>query len=118
MFILNIFKTNWHKRLSESTTSDLSNKNITDEQAKDLAAALKANRSLTSLSLWNNQIGDAGTRDLATSLSDNKSLMSLYLPWNNIGEATFKIINEYLYRNKTITEKKQKRNMKNSKSKN
>ncbi|MEG8229521.1 hypothetical protein O6R16_00145 [Candidatus Rickettsia tasmanensis] len=71
-----------------------------------------------SLSLWNNQIGDAGTRDLATSLSDNKSLTSLYLPWNNIGEATFKIINEYLYRNKTITEKKQKSNMKNSKSKN
>ncbi|MFV9857968.1 hypothetical protein [Rickettsia sibirica] len=72
MFILNIFKTNWHKRLSESTTSDLSNKNITDKQAKDLAAALKANRSLT----------------------------SLYLPWNNIGKATFKIINEYLYRQK------------------
>ncbi|WP_064428767.1 hypothetical protein [Rickettsia sp. Tenjiku01] len=90
MFILNIFKTNWHKRLSESTTSNLSNKNITDAQAKDLAAALKANKSLT----------------------------SLYLPWNNIGEATFKIINEYLYRNKTITKKKQKRNMKNSKSKN
>ncbi len=80
MFILNIFKTNWHKRLSESTTSDLSNKNITDEQAKDLAAALKAKRSLT----------------------------SLYLPWNNIGEATFKIINEYLYKNKTITKKSRK----------
>ncbi|AFC70227.1 hypothetical protein A3305_01370 [Rickettsia amblyommatis] len=80
MFILNIFKTNWYKRLSESTTSDLNNKNITDEQAKDLAAALKANRSLT----------------------------SLYLPWHNIGEATFKILNEYLYRNKIITEKSRK----------
>ncbi|MFV9890502.1 MAG: hypothetical protein AB8U54_01290 [Rickettsia conorii subsp. raoultii] len=68
MFILNIFKTNWHKRLSESTTSDLSNKNITDAQAKDLAAALKANRSLTSLSLWNNQIGDAETKGLRGKL--------------------------------------------------
>ncbi|MFQ3886870.1 MAG: hypothetical protein AB8U88_04620 [Rickettsia conorii subsp. raoultii] len=56
-------------------------------------------------------------RDLEASLSDHKSLTSLSLPWDNIGEATFKIINEYLYRNKTITEKKQKRNMKHSKSK-
>ena len=65
----------------------LSSKNIGDQEAKDLALALKDSK-LTSLSLnlWDNNIGAQGAKYLADSFSDLKVPLTIKLERNNIGD--------------------------------
>ncbi|CEO17826.1 hypothetical protein RMONA_07375 [Rickettsia monacensis] len=97
------------------TTLNLSYNDIGEARARDLAANLKANNSLTSLDLRWNKIGEQGAKELALMLKDNSTITELNLRYNSTGifwgyinNATLDTINGYLQRNKTIVEKKQK----------
>jgi hypothetical protein len=67
------------------TSFDLSENKIGAPGAKDLAAALKVNTTLTTLDLTANEIGAAGAKDLATALKVNTTLTTLDLYKNSIG---------------------------------
>ncbi len=62
----------------------MQNCSIGDSGARDVAAALKLNRVLTSLNLEKNSIGGGGALELATALATNTSLGYLYLRSNAI----------------------------------
>ncbi|GCB68166.1 hypothetical protein scyTo_0013793, partial [Scyliorhinus torazame] len=104
---------------------DLSENALTASCAKDLAAALSANRSLTALELSRNNLGDSGVKllsvalrnpdckihrlclsdntltdscaqDLSSALSANWTLKDLDLGWNKLGDSGVKVLSEAL----------------------
>ena len=66
-------------------TLDLSQNDIADFGARQLAEALQRNSALTVLELESNAIGDAGATDLAKALEVNSTLGVLRLQSNPIG---------------------------------
>jgi len=89
------------------TTIYLSINNIGDDGAKSLADALKINKSITTIYLYGNNIGDEGAQSLADSLNTNTSITLMYLFGNdNIEESTLEQIGSLLARNKTIIERR------------
>ena len=63
---------------------NLSNNNISDVGATDLAQALHHNSTLKELNLSRNNISDAGVTALAQALHHNSTLEKLHLFINNI----------------------------------
>ena len=84
------------------THLDLMINSIGDEGASALAAALAGNKTITTLNLGNNYIGDDGARALAAVLAGNKTLTNLDLVGNNIDYAALAPINELIKRNRQI----------------
>ena len=70
------------------TNLDSGSNNIGDSGAKEFAEALKVNNSLTTLYFYENNIGDSGATEIVEALKVNKSLISLSLNSNNIGDST------------------------------
>jgi len=66
------------------TELDLSDNQITDTGARDLAEAFKVNTSITSVHLYDNQITDTGVRDLAEAFKVNTSITNVHLYDNQI----------------------------------
>ena len=63
---------------------DVSNNMIEGECMTEMAACLKKNQSLTSLSLYMNDIGDLGMEKIAEALGTNATLETLDVGGNNI----------------------------------
>ncbi len=85
------------------TNLDLTEQEIGAEGAKDLAEALKVNKTLTNLDLYNNQIGAEVAKAFAGTLEVNKTLTNLNLGSNQIGAEGAKAFAEALKNNKTLT---------------
>jgi len=90
-------------RHNRVTNLNLPYQGINTEQAMQIAAALKDNKSLTKLYLMGNQIGDAGAKEIAAALKDNKSLTKLHLGGNKIGDEGAKDIAAALKVNESLT---------------
>ncbi len=84
------------------TNLNLTGQKIGDEEAKQLAKALKTNSTLTTLILKNNKIGDDGAKALATALKTNKTLTTLNLSDNRIDDEGAKALAEALKTNRTL----------------
>ena len=76
--------------------------NIGDEGAKALAAALKVNQSIQTLSFYCNYIGDVGAQALGTALRVNQSIQSLSLRTNQIGDVGTQALGKALQVNHTL----------------
>jgi hypothetical protein len=74
-----------------------------DLSAQALAGALRANATLTKLSICNNEIGPAGAQALSDALKVNHSLVELYLQNNKVGDAGAMHIADALKANHTLT---------------
>jgi hypothetical protein len=81
---------------------DLSVNNIGDDGAKQIADALKDNRSLKHLCLLDNKIGDDGAKAIADALKDNHSLKTLDLNGNEIDDDGAKSIADALKVNHSL----------------
>jgi len=81
---------------------DLSDNNIDDDGAKQIADALKINHSLEELDLSDNNIGDDGVKQLADALKVNHSLEELDLRSNNIGSDGEEYLSKILQELKSI----------------
>ena len=73
------------REIDQTTDLDFGNATIGDCGAKQIAEALKVNKSLATLDLRNTQIGDSGAKEIAEALKVNKYLTTLNLSENNIG---------------------------------
>jgi Ran GTPase-activating protein (RanGAP) involved in mRNA processing and transport len=80
----------------------LSNNNIGDAGAIELAVGLRQNNTLGLLDLDTNQIGSDGASALADALVANDALKGLNLQANTIGDDGATSIAEMLTRNKSI----------------
>ena len=87
MSINNHLLTQISENQDSSSSLDLSNRRLTNQDIILLATALSHNTSITSSILGSNQIGDKGATALAnnTSITTNLSLTGLRLPGNRIG---------------------------------
>ena len=74
--------------VQKGSTIDCSNSGLDTKDAMSIAAWLKDNTSLTSLSLCHNSIGDAGGVVVVEALRVNGSLTSLDVGFNTIGKDT------------------------------
>ena len=81
---------------------DIYNSNISPDQVKKLADALKTNKTLKSLYINDNKIGDEGAKAIALALENNKTLISLELIGNNIGDEGGKALLYALTTNTTL----------------
>eukprot|EP01125_Pyxidicula_operculata_P001029 TRINITY_DN1090_c0_g1_i1.p1 TRINITY_DN1090_c0_g1~~TRINITY_DN1090_c0_g1_i1.p1 ORF type:complete len:946 (+),score=170.98 TRINITY_DN1090_c0_g1_i1:387-2840(+) len=77
---------------------------IEDGGANFIAESLKANTSLTFLSLAGNGIGDDGAKSLADSLAYNSTLTHLHLESNSISEIGSQYLSQALSNNSSLTE--------------
>ena len=75
---------------------------ISDEGAKALGEALKANKTLQMLNLTNNSIGAEGAAALGAALKANKALQTLYLDSNSIGDEGAKALGAALKDNQAL----------------
>lgn len=93
------------KILTQSTVTDLSCccLYIGTSGAKDIANALKNNKTLKILELSANQICDDGAKDIANALKNNKTLKTLELNGNQISDEGAKYIAEFLKENSALT---------------
>ena len=82
---------------------DLSDNNIGDKGAEEIAEALKANKSVTRIDLSGNEIGNSGALDIAEALKANNSVTEIDLSCNEIGEKGALEIAEALKANKSVT---------------
>lgn len=85
-----------------STTLKLDNKNLTDDDAKQLAEALQNNTVVTRLSLLWNNITSAGGEALATALCVNRTLKTLDISFNELGDKGATAIANMLKENCTL----------------
>ena len=89
--------------LDETKTKiDLSCKNLTSYEIKQLCEKLKMNTTLQTLHLWNNGLGEEGSAYMSEALKMNTTLQILDLDYNGIGKSNLKEINDYLKRNQNI----------------
>ena len=80
--ILNILRTSADPTMR---AINLNNRNLSDQEVKNLAIALESNSTVTTLSLQNCGITDEGMVGLAEMLIKNKTLVELLLDNNRIG---------------------------------
>ena len=80
--ILNIIRTSADPTMR---SINLDNRNLSDQEVKNLASALESNSTVTTLSLRNCNITDEGTVGLTEMLIKNKTLIELLLDNNRIG---------------------------------
>ncbi|CAM4988637.1 unnamed protein product [Rotaria socialis] len=69
---------------------NLSGNKITDGGAKELADALRQNRTLTTLHLSGNDIRYEGAKEIADTTRENKTLTTVYFDRNPIGREGWK----------------------------
>ncbi len=85
------------------TNLSLYQSTITDQNAIDLAEALKVNRTITSVCLSKNALGTEAAQALAEALKTNETITDFDISQNEIGDEGAKALAEVLMRNKTIT---------------
>ena len=66
----------------------LSDNDLGDESAEQIAACLQSNSTLTHLSLHKNKISDKGGKAMAEAIRSCVSLKTLWLTGNNLSDAT------------------------------
>ena len=79
--------TTWWRRGGPVRLVDLSENNIGDEGGRELATALRINRSIQELHLSHNSMGSAFAAELASALRENVALSSLSLVSADMGRA-------------------------------
>ena len=83
-------------------TLDISNNNITDLGAQEIAEALHENTTLQMLNISYNIVQFHGVKAIAGALHNNRTLQNLDISNNNIHDEGAKVIAEALYENRTL----------------
>ncbi|KAJ3268515.1 hypothetical protein HDV01_002693 [Terramyces sp. JEL0728] len=77
-------------------------RNLDQQDAIELASALKTNKSLKILNLNGNRIGDAGVEAIIDSLNENKTIKQLNFGSNGLTDKSIVKISEFLSTNTSV----------------
>ena len=83
-------------------TLDISNNNVSDLGAQEIAKALHENTTLQTLNISYNIVQFHGVKAIAGALHRNRTLQNLVISNNNINVEGAKVITEALYENRTL----------------
>ncbi|CAE8601404.1 unnamed protein product, partial [Polarella glacialis] len=89
--------------LGGATELDVTFDHLGAQGAEQMAAALRENRTLTSLAMTDNSIGDQGAEQMAAALRENRTLTSLAMTDNSIGDQGAEHMAAALRENRTLT---------------
>ena len=81
---------------------DISCNNISDEGAKELALAIKVNKTLQELNISKNCITKEGVMTIVESCTENRTLYKLVCTHNSLSKSELAAINEYIRKENAI----------------